>query len=119
MSKVVTRNVNYEPGDKWGTGLLEFEADTPLGLLNYSEAIPGPRQGEDSWQIVITLAGVDLDPLLNDGGLSYLDFEAPGAPGRWAEEFKKGVVSEVQEKMQDWFSEHQEILSDFLNGLSN
>ncbi len=73
----------YEPGWKWGCGHLNFTAITPFGVLVWEEEIPGPRHGEDSASVKVTLDGDDVTELFRD-----LDFEAPREEGRWADEFR-------------------------------
>lgn len=110
---VVTKDVQYSPGGTWDCGNLSFKAETPLGLFTFEETIPGPRHSEDSSQVFATLAGVDLLDWEMEGHL-LPDWEAPGTPGRWAEEFAGKVEQEVRDKMQSWFEYNQASLADFL-----
>jgi hypothetical protein len=113
--RLTDEGVTYYPGDKWSCGLLDFEFETPLGLLTYVEKIPGPRHGEDSGELTMTLDGVDLCGWWDGGEVRpYPDFEAPGKPGRWAEQFEAGVVEEVKSKVEAWFGEFKGELADYL-----
>jgi hypothetical protein len=106
---VVTRDVCYGPGDKWSCGALEFEADTPLGVLTYESVLPGPRHSEDSFEVTMTLGGVNLEDCV-----TYPEFEAPGKPGRWADEFAEGAEEEVQSTVSAWFESYKNELAAYL-----
>lgn len=110
---VVTKDVQYSPGDKWECGNLSFQAETTLGIFTFEETIPGPRHSEDHSEVIATLAGVDLLEWENEGN-DLPDWEPPGSPGRWAEEFAGNVEREVQEKMKAWFEANRDSLADFL-----
>jgi hypothetical protein len=115
VPNVTDEGVTYYPGDKWSCGLLDFEFETPLGLLTYNEEIPGPSHGQDSGETTITLDGVDLDSFLQDEDpYPFPEFDAPGKPGRWANEFEAGAVEEVKTKIEAWFEEYRGRLADFL-----
>ena len=79
---VVLTSFDYSPGDKWSCGHLNLEADTPLGALVWEEVVPGPRQGDDSAELRVTLGGKDIPEDYID-----LNFEPPGRPGKWADQF--------------------------------
>ena len=99
MGEVKLTSFEYSPGDKWSCGSLKLTAVTPLGSFVWSEVVPGPRHGEDSAELVVTVDGVEVD--LCGNGIE-LDFEPPGKPGKWADLFSESR-DEVEETLQAWF----------------
>lgn len=71
-SPVKILNVNYEPGDSRSYGLLEFEAETPYGVLKHKGMIDQSGSIPD---FTLTLDGKELDgevmDLFPDPGLPH------------------------------------------------
>jgi hypothetical protein len=97
---------DYGPGGKWDCGHLNLTAETPLGQLVWKEVIPGPRHSEDSRELTVTLNGVELAVWDDD---IPLDFEPPGKPGKWADQFAASE-SEVAETLEAWYEGNEELL---------
>ena len=100
---ITISDFDYEPGGKWDCGHLNFTAATPFGDLEWEEVIPGPRHGEDSASVTVTLDGDDVSDLFCD-----LDFEAPREEGRWADEFR------ADDGVSDRLSAYLEVIADQL-----
>lgn len=100
---ITISDFDYEPGGKWDCGHLNFTAATPFGDLVWEEVIQGPRHGEDSASVTVTLDGDDVSDLFCD-----LDFEAPREEGRWADEFRE------DDGVSDRLSAYLEVIADQL-----
>ncbi len=99
----------YAPGDKWSCGHLNLTAETPLGLFKWKEVVPGPRHGEDSAELTVTLAGKEL----NLDHYDHLDFEPPRQDGKWATLFACSRDA-VEATLQAWFEDARPALLEFL-----
>jgi hypothetical protein len=102
-------SVVYEPGGKWDCGILQFTLNTNLGRIEWDEVIPGPRHGDDSAETTLKIDGqvIDCDEL----ELDLPDFEAPGKPGRWADEFASSADAEIPETMRAWLEANKQVLA--------
>lgn len=105
---VVIEEFDYSPGGKWECGHLNIDATTPLGKLEWREIIPGPRHGDDSHDLTVTINGVEID--MYSGAVAELDFEPPGKEGRWSEQFAESE-DEVACTLDDWYQCHAAILA--------
>ena len=106
----------YRPGGKWECGVLNLEASTPLGPFVWEEVVPGPRHGDVSAELIVTLNGVKLDfDELYEYGLEELDFEPPGKPGKRADQFA-GSRDVVAEDLTAWFRKAQRLLALVVSG---
>ena len=92
-------------------GHLRLEATTPIGKLVWNEIVPGPRHGEDSRELTVTLNEVEID--LCDNNIE-LDFEPPCKQGKWSELFADSG-QEVGKQLEDWFTSHEETLRSLTN----
>jgi len=110
MTQLKLTVFDYTPGDKWSCGYLNLKAETPLGLFEWDETVPGPRHGEDNHELTVKLAGYEMDLECFPG---YLDFEPPGKEGKWADAFANSRA-DVEQSLSDWFEEAQEALVEFL-----
>jgi len=102
---------DYYPGGKWHCGRLSLEADTPLGPLVWEEVIPGPRHGEDSHELQVTLNGKEIDLYEHD---LHHDFEPPNKEGKWADKFAASR-DELEEDLKGWFDFHRLVLAALIN----
>jgi hypothetical protein len=106
----------YRPGGKWECGVLNLEASTPLGPFVWEEVVPGPRHGDVSAELIVTLNGVKLDfDELYEYGLAELDFEPPRKPGKRADQFA-GSRDVVAEDLTAWFRKAQRLLALVVGG---
>lgn len=96
MAKVKLLTFNYAPGDEWSCGHLNLTAETPLGLFEWKQVVPGPRHGDDSAELTVTLAGHELEDC------EGLDFEPPNKEGKWSKLFKNSQ-DDVEKTLQAWY----------------
>ncbi len=109
---ITIRNFEYEPGGKWECGILNFDADTPIGVISWREIIPGPRHGEDAAELDMKLNGNDVD-IYEPGtttcyqDFDYPDFEPPNNAGKRAKKFKTEGKAEIAEILEKWIEENK------------